>query len=93
MSKMWLRPKDPDEVLDYGVDWTKQMTRDADAINSSTWIVPTGITQDSADYSPTMTKIWTSGGTAGQTYDLVNRIVTVANRTFDQTCRLKVRDR
>lgn len=34
-------PKDPDEVLDYGLDWTARLV--GDTISTSQWIVPDGI--------------------------------------------------
>ena len=37
--------KDPDEVLDYRVDWSARL--DGDTIASSTWEVLAGLTKDS----------------------------------------------
>ena len=39
----------------------------------------------------TETLIWLSGGTEGESYDLLNRITTAAGRTRDQTCVLKIK--
>lgn len=93
MSTSYLFAKDPDEVLDYDLDWGNQMTLDTDTIASSTWTVPVGITKNSSTNSTTATKIWVSGGTAGQTYALVNEIVTAGGRTFERTVNLKVKER
>lgn len=93
MAMTWERPKDPDEVVDYDLSWAEQMAADSDTIATSTWTVPTGITKNSVSNTTTRTKIWFSGGTAGQTYSCVNRVVTAGGRTFDQTMKLKVKDR
>lgn len=93
MALTWARPKDPHEVLDYDIDWSDQMTDDTDTISSSTWTVPAGITKDSDSETTTRTKVWLSGGTAGETYSLLNRIVTAGGRTMDQTVKLKMKDR
>ena len=94
MSKTWERTKDPDEVADYDLSWVDQMTADADTISTSTWTVPVGITKVTSSIiaSNTKTKIWFSGGTAGETYSCLNRVVTAGGRTWDQTVKLKMKD-
>jgi hypothetical protein len=92
MSKTWDRSKDPNEVVDYDLSWADQMTADSDTITSSTWTVPAGITKDSSSNTTTRTKVWLSGGTTGETYTLLNRIVTTGGRTFDQSVKLKMKD-
>lgn len=95
MAKTWARTKDPDEVLDYGVNWADPSS-DAlagDTISTSSWIVPSGIVKDSDGHTPTTTTIWLSGGTVGETYEFVNRVVTAGARTMDQTVKLKLRNR
>jgi hypothetical protein len=92
MSKTWDRTKDPDEVVDYDIDWSDQMTADSDTISTSTWTVPTGITKDSSSNTTTRTKVWLSGGTTGETYTLLNRVVTAGGRTLDQSVKLKMKD-
>lgn len=92
MSKTWARTKDPDEVVDYDLSWADQMTEDADTIATSTWTVPTGIIKDSQNNTTTRTKIWVSGGTAGESYICLNRVVTAGGRTLDQSVKLKVKD-
>jgi len=89
MARRWTDPKDPDEILDYGVDWEQPLA--GDLISTSTWTVPVGVTGGIQTKTDTTTTIWLSGGTAGQDYDLLNRIVTVGGRTRDQTCTLRVR--
>ena len=67
--------KDPDAVLDYSIDWSDWLTG-SEVITVSTWTVPSGITKDSDSNDDTQTVIWLSGGTAGNSYTIVNHIET-----------------
>ena len=75
--------KDKDAVLDYTTDWSDWL--DADIIQSSTWIVPAGVTKDSDSNTTTTATIWLSGGAIHAQYSIINRIVTVGGRTDDRT--------
>ncbi len=86
------RSKDPNEVVDYDITWADQMTDLDDTISSSTWTVPAGITKDSSSFTDTRTKVWLSSGTTGETYTLLNRVVTAGGRTLDQSVKLKMKD-
>ena len=79
--------KDPNAIQDFNVDWTDAL--EGDTISSSSWTVPAGITQTSDFYTGTVATIWLSGGTAGTSYELTNRIVTAAGRTDDQTIKIR----
>lgn len=79
--------KDPNAVLDYTVDWEDWLG--SDTISSSDWIVSDGITEDSASDTNTTATIWLSGGTAGRTYTITNRIVTAGGRTQDYSFQVK----
>lgn len=82
--------KDPQEVLDYKVDWSKRLG--TDTIVTSTWpSPPAGITVVTTAATSKSTTVWLSGGTEGQTYTLVNRIVTAAGRTMDQSIQLLIK--
>ena len=83
--------KDPDAVLDYTIDWETWL--DSDTISTSTWTVPSGITKASDTNTTTTTTIWLSGGTAGTSYDLLNRVVTAGGRTDDRTITIIVREK
>lgn len=85
--------KDPDEVLDFVIDWgTNILSADDDEIDTSTWIVPDGITMDDASETTVRTTIWLSGGTLGEKYTIVNRVTTTDGRTHDQTAILTVKN-
>lgn len=89
--------KDPEAVLDYGIDWRDPekgpWLAAGEDIVSSTWIVPAGITKNSDGHNGSVTTIWLSGGTLGQAYALTNRITTNQGRTDDRTIEVVVRDR
>jgi hypothetical protein len=81
--------KDPDEILDYIVDWTARLA--GDTIISSVFTVPVGITQNSAAFTATKTTVWLSGGTLDSVYEVLNRVVTLGGRTMDQTVKIRIR--
>ena len=84
--------KDPDSVLDYGIDWSTWLSS-GETISTSTWTVPTGKTEDSDSKGDTSTLIWLSGGTAGTTYELTNKITTSDNRTVERSIEIIVEQR
>ena len=83
--------KDPNAVLDYSFNWETWL--DDDTISTSTWTADTGITIDSSSTTTTVATVWLSGGTAGTTYTVTNRIVTAASRTEDRSLTINVRQR
>jgi len=97
MALTWAAAKDPNEVLDYEIDWAGSASVPGrtygDVITVSTWTVPAGLTKDSDSHSDLVCTIWLSGGTAGENYELLNRIVTTGGRTHDQTVKLKCRNK
>lgn len=89
MSLRW-DDKDPDEVLDYLIDWGSRRLDEGDTIVSSSWTVPAGLTQTDAAFTDTTTTVWLSGGTLGTTYEITSQIVTAGGRTMEQTARLRI---
>lgn len=88
--------KDPDEVLDYVVDWETRL--DGDTISTSDWaITPVSatdpLTEDSASNTTTRATIWLSGGLLDEIYEITNTIVTVGARTMEQTVKLKIKEK
>jgi hypothetical protein len=85
--------KDPNDVLDFAIDWTAWLAATDDQIDTSSWIVPSGITLDSEDTTTVLTTAWLSGGTEDETYRLVNRIVTNGGRTVDKSIDIRIQTR
>lgn len=83
--------KDPDEVLDYQIDWSARLN--SDTISTSVWTVPDGITGATQSNTTTSTTLWLSGGTDGSSYDILNRITTAGGRTMDQTVRIAIAEK
>ena len=82
---------DPQAQLDYTINWADWLG--SDTISTSTWTVESGLTEGTNTSTSTTATIWLSGGTAGQTYSVTNRIVTAGGRTDERTITLKVRNR
>lgn len=75
--------KDPDDTLDYTVDWTDWLQ--GDTIDTSSFLADTGITINSNTNDTTSATVWLSGGSAGETYRITNRITTAGGRTRDRS--------
>lgn len=92
----WFPDKDPDEVLDYQINWAAPLD-DGDTIATSVWSIVTApdavLEIDSDAATATTTTVWLSAGTLGKRYALLNRITTVGGRTMDQTVWIKLKAR
>jgi len=71
---------DPSDIFRIGIDWRGSdpgpRLADDEAITASTWTVPTGITKLADSFADAETAIVLSEPTAGETYQLSNKIVT-----------------
>ena len=92
--------KDPDEYLDYTLDWSARIT--TDPIFSSTWSTPTlvgstlattGISLATSSMTTSTTIVWISDGIIGSSYQFTNRISTTGGRILDQSCKLKIKSK
>ena len=84
--------KDPDAVLDWVWDWNEWLD-EGETISTSTFIASVGITMDSTSNTTKTATVWLSGGTAGQVYQVTNRIVTSAGRTDDRSITIRATER
>jgi len=94
-----LQPKDPNEVIDYMIDWAHMEHGSPGALESlgndtitgtPLWIVPVGITLDSQANNTTTTTGFFSGGTASTDYVITVRITTVGGRTLERSIIIPV---
>lgn len=93
MAETFTAPvKDPAAVLDYTFDWSDWLVG-GDTISTSTWTAEDGITVDSNSKTSTTTTVWLSGGTAAESYRVVNHIVTAGGRTDERTLAVPVENR
>lgn len=85
--------KDPQEVLDYTLDWSERLG--SDTISTSAWsfaVDPDGALDiDTDSKTSTTTTVWLSGGTLLEVYELTNHIVTAGGREMEQTCKIRVK--
>jgi len=84
--------KDPDAKLDFGFNWSDWLAT-GETISTSEWDVETGITEDSDSKTTIKTSVWLSGGTAGTTYEITNKVVTSQSRTDERTLSIRVVER
>lgn len=83
--------KDPDAKKPYFINWSDWLG--ADLIVASTWSAPDGITlsNDSVE-NDTTAIVWVEGGTVGDTYKLVNHIVTQNGLEEDASLEIYIRE-
>lgn len=88
--------KDPDEVLDYQLNWADPedpRLETGETLTSSSWTVAEGdvAIQSDSYVSSGLTTVWLTGGSDGVKCELLNRVVTSAGRTYDETVVLRIR--
>lgn len=90
MSVLNWPPKDPDEILDYSLNWSGRLN--GDTIATSSWtIADTSLIRASATFSNTSATIWLSGGTVNSTpVAVTSQITTAGGRTMNQTVYIKI---
>lgn len=84
--------KDADAVLDYSINWSQWLLID-DGLATSEWLAEAGIDVDNDTLNAAVTTVWLSGGTAGQSYTVTNRITTDGGRTDDRSIMVYVTER
>lgn len=97
--KQW-PTKDPNEVLDYQLDWADPVAprlQPSELLTGSTWTVVEGDVMIAVSPAPSFTAgglstVWLTGGTDSTKCELLNRVTTSLGRTYDQTVVLRIRD-
>lgn len=85
--------KDPNENLDYQFDWSDRLVT-GETITASDFILESGnVTLGVETYSGALTTVWISGGTHGTTSVITNRITTSASRIYDESAKLRIRNK
>lgn len=87
--------KDPDEVLDYGFDWSPRGLG-SDTISNSSAVVEVGsvvVDEHTIDSDGKNTTTWLSGGTEGEKCSIVLRAMTVKGRLLDETLTIRIKTR
>lgn len=87
----WPGVKDPDDILDYAIDWTNRLDED-DTIDQVTWEVVEGeVLIDDEQVIGNEAIVWLSGGANGETALVLCRIRMVSGRQMDQTIGIKIK--
>ena len=84
--------KDPDATLDYQINWAAWLADDDTISNSSFISNSDDITVESSSFTDTTSTVWLSGGQAGSSYEITNRITTTLGRIDDRTIKIKCKD-
>lgn len=84
--------KDPQAVLNYVFDWSLWLAL-GETISSVVNTVPAGLTLTSASNTTTTATLKLSGGTAGQSYKVSNRITTSTSQVDERTIIIQVDER
>lgn len=96
MSRLPTFRKDPDSQLDFGFDWSGWLET-GDSITDSSWEVDSAdVTIVGDEFTDTKTKVWLSGGAAGTSYRVTNRVTTAGgafSRIVDRSFLLRVLER
>lgn len=93
--------KDPDEVLDYTIDWSSILDASdpADTIVASTWIVeqyPNGaaLSIDSESEATPFTTVWLSaGGILNTIHKVTNHVTTAGGRQYERTIKIWIQNK
>jgi len=84
--------KDPDAVLNYVFDWSDWLAT-GETISTSLMTVETGLTLDSDSNTTTTATATLSGGTAGESYAVANKITTSTGQTDERTITINCVER
>ncbi len=85
--------KDPDDVLDYGLDWSAELDP-ADEIESAAWSIDReGLTITRHGVIDLVAVVWLAGGLEGTTYNVTCRMTTMAGRIRDRSAQIYIQTR
>jgi hypothetical protein len=96
MSRAWSSPKDPDERLDYALDWRRELEKHNDSIFESYWDFEGDnddqLVIESNGVKGYVTYVWLTGGTHRFRYTFRNRVHTTGGRIYERTVSLTIQD-
>jgi hypothetical protein len=84
--------KNPNDFVDYGVDWLAVLKAFGDTIQSVSWVVPSGLLRGGESTQGAITSIFLGGGLAGVNYTVSCEITTVGGRTVRRQVLLGVKN-
>ena len=84
--------KQPNEILDYDVDYTDWFANRSDAPASIAVVVEAGITLVGSSLTGKIAKVALSGGTDGNTYTITVRLTTSSGMVKEADFQVKVKE-
>ena len=84
--------QDPSDVRIWAFDWSEFLDERSTTISSSSWVVPSGLTEVSDSHTTTTATVKVSGGTHGQKYLVTNTVVLANGETVEKSFTLWVRN-
>ncbi|MDB5531622.1 MAG: hypothetical protein JWR51_4725 [Devosia sp.] len=81
--------KDPDELLDYSLNWSQALS--GDTIVTSDWAISdSALVENHSTNTSTATVIWLEDGALNQSYTVTNTIETAGGRTYQQSVNIRI---
>ena len=84
--------KQPADRLDYDFDYSAFLLNTDTVISAVFAVEPVGLTLDTQLVEPTFTKVWVTGGTAGNTYKITCTVTTDHGRVKQDEIRIRVKE-
>lgn len=82
--------KDPDEALDYVIDWTAWLR--GDTVTGASWVVTAGLTKADEAFTGQTATVWLSGGVAVTQYAATCTVTTAGGRVGERSITITVRN-
>lgn len=89
MTNTW-PDKDPDEVLDYQINWAARLSV-GETISTVSWSVDSGLTVDSYSNTGTTATVWLSDGTPNKTAVIRCTVTTNQGRVMEERVDMNIR--
>lgn len=85
--------KDPQEILDYSVDWSNLIAPD-DSVQGYDFAITSGdVVIDQMARIENVTTVWLSGGTTSVGSSILCKMNTVNGRQFERTVKIKIKEK
>jgi hypothetical protein len=90
---MAVKLKDPQESIDYAIDWSDFMAA-SETISASSWsVTSTALSIGTVAATTLITAAFVSGGVNGDVYRLTNKITTNQTRVAERSVIIRVEER
>ena len=80
----------PADRLDYGVDLTKWLVAGDSVLTATASAIPLGLTLDVTDVNTSIPRVWVSGGSDNNEYQITLQVTTVVGRIKEFEFKISV---